>query len=203
MGRPNVPQPICLLKRTVDQKVPVSPHKVVANPYGSKHRQEERSMISRLVVVFTLFCSTPTLVLAMDAPISGGRYTLVQPGPTAPQIDLLQTIVNHRFTENVRSVGQALDAVLEPSGYSLAALHSSDPKLPVLLSARLPQVQRKLGPMTLEQALNILAGPAWNLVVDPVHRKVSFELGRGGCGSAAASLGDRPRVSAGVAGVAG
>jgi len=37
-------------------------------------------------------------------------------------------------------------------------------------------VHRVLGPVTLRNALNTLAGPVWNLVIDPVNRIVSFEL---------------------------
>ncbi len=39
----------------------------------------------------------------------------------------------------------------------------------------LPAVHRSLGPMTLRDALKTLAGPAFNLVQDPVHRLITFE----------------------------
>ncbi|MGH8490231.1 MAG: FimV/HubP family polar landmark protein, partial [Gammaproteobacteria bacterium] len=48
--------------------------------------------------------------------------------------------------------------------------------LPTLLGWPLPAVHRTLGPMRLDEALKTLAGPAHYLVVDPVHRLVSFEL---------------------------
>ena len=39
-----------------------------------------------------------------------------------------------------------------------------------------PESQRAIGPRELGAVLERLAGPAWQLVVDPVNRRVSFEL---------------------------
>ena len=44
-----------------------------------------------------------------------------------------------------------------------------------LFALPLPEVHRQLGPMSLQQALETLAGPAFQLVEDPVHRLVAFE----------------------------
>jgi len=46
----------------------------------------------------------------------------------------------------------------------------------VLLDLPLPAIHRTIGPMTLDRALNTLSGEAFELIVDPVHRKVAFEL---------------------------
>jgi type IV pili sensor histidine kinase/response regulator len=48
-----------------------------------------------------------------------------------------------------------------------------------LLGFPLPEAHRSLGPMSLQHALETLAGPAFRLVEDPLHRLVSFER----CGS--------------------
>jgi len=40
----------------------------------------------------------------------------------------------------------------------------------------LPKVHHSLGPITLTQALSTLAGSPWRLVVDPIHRLISFQL---------------------------
>ena len=39
----------------------------------------------------------------------------------------------------------------------------------------LPAVHRNLGPMPVKRELETLAGPAFRLVEDPVHRLVTFE----------------------------
>jgi type IV pili sensor histidine kinase/response regulator len=45
----------------------------------------------------------------------------------------------------------------------------------MLFGLPLPEAHRALGPMPLRLALTTLAGPAFVLVEDSVHRLVSFE----------------------------
>ncbi len=45
-----------------------------------------------------------------------------------------------------------------------------------LLNRPLPAVQRKIGPMRLSEALQVVAGPAWRMSVDEVNREVCFVL---------------------------
>ena len=45
-----------------------------------------------------------------------------------------------------------------------------------LLQLSLPEVHRKLGTVSIEEGLKALAGDPWELVIDPVHRMVSFRL---------------------------
>lgn len=103
-----------------------------------------------------------------------GRYSLLHTRPTVEQADLLSAIVTVRFPEPVRTVGEAVRHLLQDSGYRLADHRGAS--LTVLLGLSLPGVHRNLGPLTLRQALETLAGPVFRLVQDPVHRLVSFEL---------------------------
>jgi hypothetical protein len=48
-----------------------------------------------------------------------------------------------------------------------------------LLQLRLPDVHRTLGTVSIESGLKALAGDPWELVIDPVHRLVSFTLPSG------------------------
>ncbi len=104
-----------------------------------------------------------------------GRYSSVRPVPTAAQVDLLSALVTVQFPEKVRTVRQAVEQLLAPSGYRLAADAVADPERAVLLALPLPEPHRALGPMPLRLALETLAGPAFRLVEDSVHRLVSFE----------------------------
>jgi type IV pili sensor histidine kinase/response regulator len=104
------------------------------------------------------------------------RYGSLSPVATSEQKDLLSIIVTISFNRNINTVGQALDHLLLRSGYQMADLSISDPVLPVLLTQPLPDVHKVLGPIHLDNALKTLAGPAWDLIVDPVHRLISFEL---------------------------
>jgi hypothetical protein len=46
----------------------------------------------------------------------------------------------------------------------------------VLLDQTVPDVQRHLGPLTVQDALRVLGGPAFRLQVDPVNRVVTYKL---------------------------
>jgi type IV pili sensor histidine kinase/response regulator len=105
-----------------------------------------------------------------------GRYTSIEPVATSQQADLLSVVVTVNFTDQVNTVGDAMHHILLRSGYRLASQVSSDPALPILLDSSLPLVHRTLGPIRIDNALSTLAGPAWDLVVDPVNRLVSFDL---------------------------
>ncbi len=104
-----------------------------------------------------------------------GRYATVRAVPTLAQINLLAAPVTVQFPDSVDTVGKAVEHLLRPSGYRLAADAVADPARAVLLGLPLPAVHRTLGPMPLQSALETLAGPAYRLVEAPVHRLVSFE----------------------------
>lgn len=70
-------------------------------------------------------------------------------------------------------MADALRYVLHQSGYSLCATGSANG---VLYRQALPAVQYQLGPMRLRTALQVLAGPAWQLEVDDVQRVVCHSL---------------------------
>jgi type IV pili sensor histidine kinase/response regulator len=88
---------------------------------------------------------------------------------------LLSAIVRVEFPGSVTRVGQAVEHLLQPSGYRLSPQHVAEPTRQSLLNLPLPEPHRMLGPMPLKTALETLAGPAFRLVEDPVHRLVSFE----------------------------
>jgi type IV pili sensor histidine kinase/response regulator len=122
----------------------------------------------------------PALALAKPADtaeVPVGRYSIAVAAPRPEQINPLKALVTLHFPQRqVRTVGDALHYLLRPSGYQLAEADASDPAVPILLTQPLPEVQRHLGPCTLQTALMTLAGPVYRLVVDFPHRRVSFEL---------------------------
>ncbi len=107
--------------------------------------------------------------------IQVGRYATVRAVPTLAQINLLAAPVTVQFPGSIDTVGKAVEHLLRPSGYRLAADSVADPGRAVLLGLPLPAIHRILGPMALQRALETLAGPAYRLVEDPVHRLISFE----------------------------
>jgi conjugative transfer region protein (TIGR03748 family) len=77
--------------------------------------------------------------------------------------------------KNVRTVGKAMHVWLRGTGYRLSNMHP-DQNVYQLLQLSLPEVHRKLGTVSIEEGLKALAGDPWELVIDPVHRMVSFRL---------------------------
>ncbi|MGN7934070.1 PilL N-terminal domain-containing protein [Pseudomonas sp. 22447] len=101
-----------------------------------------------------------------------GRYTLVSTEPTTEQRDLLAQIIDVNIpSSQIPSVQDALQYVLQRSGYSLCPASAS---LKVLFTLPLPAVHYRLGPIPLRSALQVLAGPAWELTTDEVSRSVCF-----------------------------
>lgn len=107
-----------------------------------------------------------------------GRYTLVSTLPNADQRDLMAQIIDVSIPANMYpSVGDAMQYVLDRSGYSLCAMDTDQASN--LYSRPLPSSQYKLGPMTLRNTLQVLAGPAWQVRVDEVKREVCYDLRQG------------------------
>ncbi len=107
--------------------------------------------------------------------IQVGRYSMLTTIPSPAQVDLMETTLKLRFPERIQSVGEATQYLLQRSGYRLISEDVMMPEMAALFTLPLPAVHRTLGPMTLREALATLAGPAFQLVQDPVHRLVAFE----------------------------
>jgi len=130
--------------------------------------------LKSLIITTMLFLSS--MCVSANQDIQTGRYTTINPIASDQQIKILTVVVTVVFNKNVTTVGDAVSHLLLRSGYRQASLSSSDPMIPTLLNSPLPAIHRQLGPITIENALRVLAGEAWDLVVDPVNRMVSFEL---------------------------
>lgn len=97
------------------------------------------------------------------------------------------TIVNEEITRDdlsvsvykkisARNVQIALNKLLAGTGWRLAHANAADPEINRLYQQPFPNHKNKIGPMPLDEALTLIAGDAWALVVDPVNKLVSFEL---------------------------
>ena len=113
--------------------------------------------------------------LEKDPVIRYGRYTLVSSAPTADQRDLMAQIVDISIPANMTpNVREAMMYVLDRSGYSLCSTDTG--QVSVLYTRPLAAALYKIGPMTLRNALQVLAGPAWQVEVDEVDREVCYAL---------------------------
>lgn len=112
---------------------------------------------------------------AKAAEVTVARYSTVQPAPSMAQRDPLAAPVVSVLPASVTRIGEAVETLLGPSGYRLASPLAAEAERAELLDLPLPEAHRALGPLPLRTALAILAGPAFTLVEDPVHRLISFE----------------------------
>ncbi|MFK4135368.1 hypothetical protein [Pseudomonas luteola] len=81
---------------------------------------------------------------------------------------IVDVTIPDTLSPNVRD---AMNYVLKRSGYGLCA---GTGNINILYTRPLPASQYHLGPMTLRNTLQILAGPAWQVQVDEVTRGVCF-----------------------------
>lgn len=104
------------------------------------------------------------------------RYMTVKNKARPEQINLMLQIVQVRFPQDVRTIGNAINYLLRFSGYSLIPTKRMNPGLRITLSKPLPLVDREIGPISLKEALSVLVGQGFNLVFDPINREVDFKL---------------------------
>lgn len=135
-----------------------------------------RNRITKVLVELALLLASMATWAAETEIVQVARYSAVAPLPSAAQLEPLNAVVSIVFPEEFTTVDEALHHVLRRSGYRLARAGAADPASSVLAKQPLPEVHRQLGPIIVASALSTLAGPAWSMVVDPVHRLVSFEL---------------------------
>jgi type IV pili sensor histidine kinase/response regulator len=108
-----------------------------------------------------------------------GRYLTVSHQALPQQVDLLSQTFQVRFPRCVCCVGDAIRYLLSCSGYRLVEPSMLSKSVQALLCQPLSQAHRKLGPMSLQDGLFTLTGQPFDLVVDPVHRLVGFQLNPG------------------------
>lgn len=121
--------------------------------------------------VAPVITQTPT---PQEIPVTRyNRYTLVEVGATASQKDLLAQIIDVTIpvsTKQKTTVADAMAYVLLNSGYQLC----SDETMATFRKFQLPIAHQHLGPISVKDALSILAGPAWTLQADHQARMVCF-----------------------------
>lgn len=113
---------------------------------------------------------------ANESSLHVSRYVNLLPGPTNAQRNPMHMVLpNVVFQTNIKSVGQAIQFLLKDTGYKLTRYHP-DKRVHQMFRLSLPKIHRRMGALTLEQALNTLSGEPWILSIDPINRLVSFQL---------------------------
>lgn len=111
-----------------------------------------------------------------------GRYTLINFSPENGQKYLLDQSVSVNMLGKKKrvltaNVEQGLQRTLKDTGLSLCHnFGQNEPTLSTLYSRPLPKVHYQFGPMALRDALQMLAGPAYEITINDVTRTVCFKL---------------------------
>lgn len=133
-----------------------------------------KKLIGILIIIFV--ASPIELSFAQESVTTLGRYLTVPNQPLPAQTDALVQIFQVRFPPSVKTIGDAMHYLLRFSGYRLVESQHLMIEARQLFALPLPQVNRVLGPLTLEEGLLTLAGKPFGLLVDPVHRLIAFRL---------------------------
>ncbi len=143
-----------------------------------KHKISRRALlaISGLFAASLATAGNTGTSNAGTSEVQVGRYQSVIMRPDENQVDLLSVVITRNLPEHINTVGQAVASLLDGSGYRLLSPKLAESYRSHLFAMPLPQAQRQLGPLRLHQALELLGGAAFRLVIDPTYRLVSFEL---------------------------
>lgn len=108
---------------------------------------------------------------------SVNHYATVENKPLPAQINPLLAIQQVYFSNEIKTIGQAMTYWLSYSGFHLAASDKQPSSLQMLMQQPLPQVDRHLGPLSVKAGLEVLAGPqVFTLTHDPLLREINFKL---------------------------
>lgn len=143
---------------------------------ADKPSRPAESATDTVIPVNTTYAQPVLPALYPSAPevVRYDRYRLVDISPSQAQRYPLEQIVHLHIPASVSpTVGDALHYALRDSGYRL---RTSDGQANRLYRLPLPAVQYQMGPIRLNVALQLLAGPAWQLLVDDVQREVCYRL---------------------------
>lgn len=130
--------------------------------------------ITKLIFISILLI--PMASFASNLNTQVGRYLILTDKPLPAQKNLMLQTIQVHFPPEVKTVGDAISYILKPSGYSLASVKTTSPKVKEMMMFNLPIIDRDFGPMTLQDALQTLVGNSFVTHIDRLNREVSFQL---------------------------
>ena len=111
--------------------------------------------------------------------LTNGRYERIKPQAHYFQRFPLQKTYNGQIPRTYRNIGEAIDFILNKSGYRIAShkRHEFD-EMYVLFLYPVPDVQRSFKNIQISEILQTLAGKAFDVYVDDVNREIGFKLSK-------------------------
>lgn len=133
--------------------------------------------LKQVIILAAIIISYSSISEAKEnAIIFDSRYTTEQVGATPSQKELLNNTLRIHIPDHIKTVGEAIEHVLNPFGYRLFVDKTEVEEQYLLLILPLPKPHRELGPITLNEALSVLGGDSFTVVINPVTRRVFFQL---------------------------
>ena len=105
-----------------------------------------------------------------------GQFLTVSNRASVAQQDLLQQTFQVHFPISVITVGDAMNYLLRTTGYHMVHDGHYCPWAEQMMRSPLPMAQRNLGPMTIEEGLQTLAGSDFQMIEDQVNRLIAFRV---------------------------
>ncbi|TVU70382.1 hypothetical protein FQP81_18170 [Pseudoalteromonas distincta] len=130
----------------------------------------------KLVKLIFIISILSSCFSAYSETVKTDRYTSIVPTPKEREVDPLSVNIKLAFPPTVKTVKDAVSFVLINSGWVLALDKSNDDALMITLDRPLPQVHRSLSLMPLRSVLQVLVGPYYIAVEDPLRRIYTFDL---------------------------
>lgn len=94
-----------------------------------------------------------------------------------PDVDTLHVSARTIYPPELKTVGDAVDWLLEPLGYHVVVDYPAPSSAKTLLAKPIPTAAKMHRTMPVTHALQLLIGEGNSLVVDREHRLISFSEG--------------------------
>ncbi len=104
------------------------------------------------------------------------RYTSVSLSPEEEKKDLLSQVVDVNIPKQIINLGDGAKYLLQGSGYRLDEGSDSENSFFYFYTLPFPDAHRNIKRTRLKDALTILGQDSFQLVIDPVRRKVTYTL---------------------------
>ena len=128
----------------------------------------------KFLVFPAIFLSAYSNLYAQKS-VATGRYESIKTGATPAQINPLLAISTFHFSSKISTVGDAINQVVFPTGYTIS--RDLIPEAKAVLAMPLPFVNRNIGPISTQEAINVLIGKDVFLVQrDALHRTINFKI---------------------------
>lgn len=131
--------------------------------------------VSRYLAITLLAGLALPVVAANVTQVS--RYATVANEPLPAQVSPLKAVQQIHFPQAVQTIGEAVHYWLHHSGFYLVDDSKQSQVLQQVLNQPLPQIDRNLGPLEIEQGLLVLVGKnEFLLETVSFSREINFQL---------------------------